>query len=532
LSAVLSLSVASGQEQKKEKSPQEQRRIPTTLAEAHAELERTLSPRTLAEIDAVPSEDDMIQYHFGIGLSIRNGWGLWADSPLATYMRGLGFTHPDDMSGVILNTFWRKRHGQDLNLEGLKASAKKEAEAAEKARKEDEKRVQEARIAIAKMMMGLHVTKREAPVVRIPIKDGLNVRFLSPFRGGVFLGVYGQGSDSMKFLFGGETGPLKVRSDFCTLPFYFDLAKRKIHPIRVAGIQEIRTAVVVGDMAWFAGLTGGKAVLVGIGERDRVTPDLPQTDEIPDLGMDGQSLLAVYSRRIFRLAGHQWTLIYSGSELLPRSGLPPQLHENMVVLRDEGIRELWRRLWLLALEKPSRLGALDYDLGAVGEVVLGSKGVSSYCVTKNGDLWVCLGNGTLLRRSQDGHASIAIFHGAVEFRRDLLDSVAGDQGLLVSAVTALSDDTLLLASDAGLYRLRGNELVQELAFPPVEVKEILGGVEYLVRQDLNANAILVLDDRSYVIGCGRWKGVYLLHKDEDDQWKCLPVEVSRDTVVW
>ena len=128
---LLSLFAASAQEGKKEDQQQNRQKIPTTLAEAHAELERMLSPQVLAEIDALPSENDMIQYHMSLGLMIRNGWGLWGDSPLAKYMRELGFTHPDYMSGAILSTFWRKRHGQDVNLEELKAVAKKEAEADE-----------------------------------------------------------------------------------------------------------------------------------------------------------------------------------------------------------------------------------------------------------------------------------------------------------------------------------------------------------------------------------------------------------------
>jgi hypothetical protein len=101
---------------KEEQKKAEQTKIPTTLAEAHAELERQLSPQDLAEIDAMKSEDEMIKYHFGLGMGIRNSWGLWAGGPLAKHMQELGFTHPDDMSGVILGTFWCKRHGQDFRL--------------------------------------------------------------------------------------------------------------------------------------------------------------------------------------------------------------------------------------------------------------------------------------------------------------------------------------------------------------------------------------------------------------------------------
>ena len=90
--------------------------VPTTLQEAHRELERQFSREELAKIDAMKSENEMIQYHFGLGMGMRNGWGLWKSSPLAQHMRKLGFAHPDDMSAVILATFWCKRHGKDFRL--------------------------------------------------------------------------------------------------------------------------------------------------------------------------------------------------------------------------------------------------------------------------------------------------------------------------------------------------------------------------------------------------------------------------------
>ena len=99
---LLLLSIASAQDGKRGSQQQEQPKTPATLVEAHAALERILSPQTLAEIDAMPSEKRMSQYHMGLGLGIRNNWGLWSGSPLAKHMEELGFTHPDDMSGVIL----------------------------------------------------------------------------------------------------------------------------------------------------------------------------------------------------------------------------------------------------------------------------------------------------------------------------------------------------------------------------------------------------------------------------------------------
>jgi len=99
-------------EQPKEAEPP----APKTLDEAHERLEKLLPKEELAKIDAMKSEDEMIEYHFGLGMGIRNNWGLWGGGPLAQHMKKLGFTRPDNMSGVILETFWCKRHQKDFRL--------------------------------------------------------------------------------------------------------------------------------------------------------------------------------------------------------------------------------------------------------------------------------------------------------------------------------------------------------------------------------------------------------------------------------
>jgi hypothetical protein len=97
-------------------STENEKVVPTTLEEAHRQLENQFPKEELIKIDAMKSENEMIEYHFGLGMQLRNSWGLWKGSPLWQYMHELGFTHPDDMSGVILETFWCKRHGKDFRL--------------------------------------------------------------------------------------------------------------------------------------------------------------------------------------------------------------------------------------------------------------------------------------------------------------------------------------------------------------------------------------------------------------------------------
>jgi hypothetical protein len=76
------------------------------------ELDSTLSEKDKAEFVALPKREDMILYHHGLGMWIRNNWGLWAQGPLAQYFLERGSNHPDDMSHTILLHYWDWLHGQ------------------------------------------------------------------------------------------------------------------------------------------------------------------------------------------------------------------------------------------------------------------------------------------------------------------------------------------------------------------------------------------------------------------------------------
>ena len=64
-------------------------------------------------------DDVTYMYHHSLGRWIRNNWGLWKkEGTLYAWFVGLGLHHADDMSGVILTSFWRHMNGKDLDIEG------------------------------------------------------------------------------------------------------------------------------------------------------------------------------------------------------------------------------------------------------------------------------------------------------------------------------------------------------------------------------------------------------------------------------
>ena len=88
------------------------------LDDCHTKLDTMFDFEDLRKIDTMSSEYDMDNISCSCGRYLRNTFGLWGNNELTSYLRKLGFTHADDMSQVILYSYWHKRHGLicDLNV--------------------------------------------------------------------------------------------------------------------------------------------------------------------------------------------------------------------------------------------------------------------------------------------------------------------------------------------------------------------------------------------------------------------------------
>ena len=71
---------------------------------------------------------------------IRNNWGLWKGSRLSKFFNEKGIYHPDDMSGIILDSYYRYLTGQEITLS---EQIKYYQDYWEKAKKQDLERKQE-----------------------------------------------------------------------------------------------------------------------------------------------------------------------------------------------------------------------------------------------------------------------------------------------------------------------------------------------------------------------------------------------------
>lgn len=105
LIAALILGLSSGKAVSAEGDALPPEKWPTTLADAVAHITERLSEddkRLLRET----KKENLIRFHMGWGMGIRNGFGLWrGNDKLIESACGKG-CHPDDASMVIIETVW------------------------------------------------------------------------------------------------------------------------------------------------------------------------------------------------------------------------------------------------------------------------------------------------------------------------------------------------------------------------------------------------------------------------------------------
>lgn len=112
---------------RKKKAPTRQ---PRDLNDALNMLEASFGPEGLAQMRNMSSEEFSTAIHMGTGMSVRNNWHLWwyedhgyeawpkKKPGLVAYFNSLGIYHADDISGILMKSFYRRVTGKPIDVEG------------------------------------------------------------------------------------------------------------------------------------------------------------------------------------------------------------------------------------------------------------------------------------------------------------------------------------------------------------------------------------------------------------------------------
>jgi hypothetical protein len=479
--------------------------IPIDLDDAMTQLDLLLRPEDVEQMRN-GTEAEMAQYHMGLGLWLRNNWGLRAGSRLDQWFTERRVRHPDAMSGIILQSYWRRLHGRPIDLEGQVQSYLAYVAEQRELRTRERERGARAAQRIGELMMGMSLQTAQGVPVRIPrgCSCGPRARHLAKYRDGVLAVV--------------RMGEVEA---FTTAGYFLDLNRRTLHPIEVLEIQHMESSVVAGGVAYFSGMTGGKPVLMAIDGKKRISIDLPIAGVAPMLGIDGDRLLAVYARAIYRLQADRWETLYSGSIELPKSGLPPARFGQRIYFRDEGNGENGKRLWWLEHEATPRLVRFTDDTQLVGPTGPRWENAASYSVARDGSLWIALGepgtSSSLVRRSEDGAYAIATINGRFEFDGELMGAEPAQDDLSITGVALDAAGALIAVGDRGLYAIEGRRLRELIAF---DLPRNNDGADESI-SDLNN--LLDLSGGRYVLSSA-FGGMYILELNPTGEQRFIAVD--------
>jgi hypothetical protein len=92
--------------------------IPKNLDDAINSLNKIYSDSVKLKITKLTEEDYVSgNYRFGIGLWMRNNWQLWGGSRLSKFFRDNKINHPESMSVVILESYYRYLKNVDIKFD-------------------------------------------------------------------------------------------------------------------------------------------------------------------------------------------------------------------------------------------------------------------------------------------------------------------------------------------------------------------------------------------------------------------------------
>ena len=117
----LSLSVAGQSPESASEAPSSQCPAagPESLDGAVRFLDQELSDANKQRIREYEPEEYVGTLHMGLGMWLRNNLVLWWDCPLAQYFNSRGVAHADNMSGAILDVYWRHLRGETYDVNSI-----------------------------------------------------------------------------------------------------------------------------------------------------------------------------------------------------------------------------------------------------------------------------------------------------------------------------------------------------------------------------------------------------------------------------
>ena len=101
---------------------------PKNLTECIQMLDHILKKEDKEKAKTLTESEFLIETYFGTGMGIRNEWIRSGNPELVKFFLDQGVKHLDDMSAMILTSYYRHLLGKEIDFEGQISAYKKQAE--------------------------------------------------------------------------------------------------------------------------------------------------------------------------------------------------------------------------------------------------------------------------------------------------------------------------------------------------------------------------------------------------------------------
>ena len=101
---------------------------PKNLTECIQMLDHILKKEDKEKAKTLTESEFLIETYFGTGMGIRNEWIRSGNPEFVKFFLDEGVKHPDDMSAMILTSYYRHLLGKEIDFEGQISAHKKELE--------------------------------------------------------------------------------------------------------------------------------------------------------------------------------------------------------------------------------------------------------------------------------------------------------------------------------------------------------------------------------------------------------------------
>ena len=520
---------------------------PTDLDDAIRHLRETLPPEDI-EFLKTADERDLAGLHFGFGMGLRNGWGLWGGSRLAEWFNSIGIFHPDDMSGIIIESLVRDLRNEPIELEAQVAKYQEYwAEVEEYEDQEELEEVEREKHRDAARLdwkwasgVGYEVTLPRRP-------DWQDVWGLYEYDGGFLIVTKAYRRSYIPIWHDGV--------------YFLGTPSGQLERVEVSGCFYQHDVIVRDDSAtWLCQSANGdwKLVATSPGETDDVRDVVLDAEhDWLRLGKGVSGPLLVGADRIYRECGEGWEVIYQASSairdfnlfdidddvdegkhpesFLPRRSATPIEHgEHVYFLVEDSGNET--DLYRLVLSGES--GDLENAQDFIARNFFGnwSFRVGDISVDDAGTLWIAShGLGVLFSIEPDGIIGIASFHNNLNFSGSI-DEVKGPSDWRENLPTGaiLHDgDGIILAGVDGIASVVDGDVSSVVRFV---YPDGMDRIPYTSRPQYDYHVkpqrVGRFEDGSFVIG-DRYDGVYVLVKSDDGYQIRIPAvgqstrEISR-----